>query len=216
MPGNPIQELMAMVGGGGGGGAPPMAGGGGGPPPGMPPAMDAAMGQRTGGMGMEMGNFVGQAIQKLMQNPQAMAAIGSVLSDVAGPQNDPRINTGGPQLASLNPQDMMEYQATQSGMPQPDDVLATAPMGTEGAVGNGIPSTEEEMEAVNRDMGGDGAEPAWSGGKAPTQDDIDLLMEDPAKYAESFDAHFGAGSADRYLAEDNEEADGDVEEDDPY
>src|SRR5262249_25656925 len=128
MAGNPIAELQAMVGGGGG------------MPQGTPPAMGAAMGQRSGmgdpmGGGMPggggllgmIGPYISQFLGKMMADPQAMATIGGVLSDIAGPQNAPPTN---PQIASADPSAMMGYHATETGLP-PGPEAAGMPMGEE-------------------------------------------------------------------------------------
>lgn len=217
MAGDPIQELMAMAGGGGGGG---------GMPPGAPPAMDAAMGQRSGGMppgggggmglGGGLGNIMAQALEKLMQNPQAMAAIGSVLSDIAGPQNDPRMQGGGQQMAMApsNPSQMMDQATPDTGV--------MAPAGEEfPPMGAGIPegaTTEDEMAMVQEQMGAETGEAQWEGTKAPTAADVEMLRSDPDAYREAFDAQFGAGACEQYLEEGGEdyEADADDEGDHEY
>ena len=204
MPGDPMQELMGMLGGGGPAGA-------GGPQPGMPPAMDAAMGQRSGmggppgmappmgGAGGQMGGvmqmlgpYISQFLGSIMNNPAAMAGIGSALSEMAGPQNDPRMrmaSVGGPTAGMVPPEPAMPMGR---GGPPMEDIETDA--------------TEAEMQAVHDQMGADAPEEAeWQGTRAPTQDDIDLLLSDPAAYSKSFNAKFGEGAAEQYLADDDED-----------
>jgi hypothetical protein len=56
----------------------------------------------------------------------------------------------------------------------------------------------------------EGAGNTWDGVDAPTQNDIERLQSDPSPTAiDSFNQHFGEGSAEKYLAE---EGGGETEE----
>lgn len=197
---DPAAMLQQMLGGGGGGV----------PPQGMPPAMGAAMGQRSGGGAQ---NLIG-AIASLMQDPQIQQMVGPMLASLGGGGG------GDPRAAFAGQQDMgPPYSLDQMPPGRTRTNFGPGPMGD--GVDEGINdeepevptgptgqpmSTEEELAATQKAMGeGEDGPGDWQGSRAPTQEDIDFLTKNAnEEVVESFNAKFGEGAAEQYLGDDEE------------
>ena len=156
-----------------GGGMPPGAGGPvGGPPAGGNP-LAALMGGGGGGPG---GGMIAQVIQQLMSNPAAIKGMMNFLQ-------------GAPPTAGIP-------VPPSKGGPMPG---AGAPPAGAGAPPAGAPPQDpaEKMAAQQIDQAGN----TWDGVDAPTKGDIARLVANPTPAAiKSFDAQFGKGMAEKYIA----------------
>lgn len=133
-----------------------------------------------------------QAFQGLMQDPVAMKAM-----------------MQGAQQMGLPPEMLQQLMGGAGGgmMQGPGGGPAPMPpdMGGAGPSGEGElpPEAEGEVPPDPEQMAMDqidGAGNTWDGVDAPTQNDIDRLMENPTPEAiASFDAQFGEGAAQEYL-----------------
>ena len=170
-------DLMALLQqGGGGGGGPPMPpqGGGGGPP--MPPQGGPPMMPPGGGGGM--GGMIQQVLGNLMKDPVAMKGMMQFLQQQGG------------------------------GMGAPGNAQAPPPQGPQGSIPPGVPPMNapagapmdpgNEQDMVSKEIDRKGA--TFDGTDAPTQNDIERLVDDPtAINIKAFDAQFGEGAAEQIL-----------------
>jgi hypothetical protein len=133
-----------------------------------------------------------QAFQQLMQDPSAQQAM-----------------MQGAQQMGLDPRMLAQMAGGAGGMMQgpgggpqamPPDMGGAGPSG-EGELPpemEGAPTDPEQMASDQIDQAGN----TWDGVDAPTQNDIDRLMQDPNPEAvASFDEQFGEGAAAEYLGE---------------
>jgi hypothetical protein len=170
-------DLMALLqqgGGGGSQGGPPMPPGGGGmPPPGVAPG-GTPMPPGAGGMG----GMIQQVLGNLMKDPVAMKGMMQFLQQQGG------------------------------GMGAPGNAQAPPPQGPQGSIPPGVPPMDapagapmepgSEQDMVSKEIDRKGA--TFDGTDAPTQNDIERLVDDPsAVNIKAFDAQFGQGAAEQIL-----------------
>ena len=167
-------------------------------------------------MNMPGGGGIAQLLQSFISNPQAQAVMQDPQLQKMGMQ---AMQTPGAMQKALqgimqmvgggggpDPRAMMAQQAPgvpDSGMPANAGGEEFPPMGE--AQGQ-MQTTEDEMAMVQGQL-----EPGYEfqGTKAPTQDDIEYLRQNPTDaVVEEFEARFGEGSTGMYLNTDE----GDIEE----
>lgn len=157
------------------------AGGGGAPPQGAGPPP-------PGGGAPPMGGMIQQVLGQLMQDPNAMKAMQAYAMNMMGGAG------GAPPMA----QPPGNAQGGPPGMPPQQDM----PPGMAPDNAGGPPDDAEAMAQGQIDKSG----ATFDGQDAPTQNDIERLVESPTDtMVEAFDEKFGDGAAAKYINQGDEE-----------